>query len=407
MREIIFRGNHYSLITPGPRGFADQLVPLNPERMKPELLDSGRKRYVYKTKDNQIRTFSQEEVLHAHGPLGRDGVTGMSVLAFARESLGEQLAGQTYASRSLANGVRPGVALKHPAVLGEEVGKHLRKQFDDSYGGPINAGKTLLLEEGMDLVPLGFTNVDAQFLEGRHFGVADIGRWLGVPLVLLQETEKSTSWGTGIEQINLGFVIYTVRAWLTMLEQRFNADLILESDRFFIEFNLDGLLRGDAKTRGDLYAQGRQWGWWSVNDVRRKENENPIGSKGDIYLQPGNMTAAGDFSQVGMQPRGASAQERFLAVREASRLVRKETQAALRAAKRYADDDAGWAEWVENFYAGHAVEVAESLNLSVEGARFYANEQCDDLLGNGIGVIENWMAERVPVLVELMLKRER
>lgn len=408
VRNVIYRGNHYSYIQPGPRGFADQLVPLNPERMKAELLDSGRKRYQYKTKDNQPRTFAQEEILHVHGPLGRDGVTGMSVLAFARESLGEQLAGQTYASRSLANGVRPGMILKHPAVLGEEAGKHLREQFDKSNAGPMNANKTLLLEEGMEATPMGFTNVDAQFLEGRHFGVADIGRWLGVPLVLLQETEKSTSWGTGIEQINLGFVIYTIRSWLTMIEQRMNADLILEPDHFFIEFNLDGLLRGDAKTRGDLYAQGRQWGWWSVNDVRRKENENPIGPKGDIYLQPSNMTAAGDFSQVGVQPqRAASAQERFLAVREASRLVRKETQAALKAAKRFAGDGDGWQEWVEGFYAGHAVELAESLNLSLESARDYASEQRDQLLGGGVGVIEGWMAERPAALVEMMLAGSR
>lgn len=113
-------------------------------------------------------------------------------------------------------------------------------------------------------------------------------------MVRIGELERATN--NNIEHQGLQFVIYTLLAWIKRIEGAMMRDLLLPAERknLYIEFNVSGLLRADQKSRYEAYALGRQWGWLSVNDIRRLENLPPVAG-GDIYLTPLNMVSTGSL----------------------------------------------------------------------------------------------------------------
>jgi HK97 family phage portal protein len=139
---------------------------------------------------------------------------------------------------------------------------------------------------------------DAQFLETRRYQVAEIARLYRVPLHMINETERSTSWGSGLEQLNIGFVIYTLLTWIRRNEQAVSKWLLPTRTRYAL-FNLNGLLRGDSQARAAFYREGRTGGWLSINDIRRLEDMPPI-ENGDDYLQPLNMAPVGSPAAKGL-----------------------------------------------------------------------------------------------------------
>ena len=168
------------------------------------------------------------------------------------------------------------------------------------YGGS-NAGKVAILEEGMTYESISIPPEDAQFLETRKFQIAEIARIFRVPLHLLNELDHATF--SNIEHQNLEFVIYTLTSWITRWEQALNKTLFSENERgkFFVKFNVDGLLCGDYQSRMQGYATARQNGWLSANDIRELENLNPIPDEegGNLYLINGNMTKLSDAGLFG------------------------------------------------------------------------------------------------------------
>jgi len=162
------------------------------------------------------------------------------------------------------------------------------------------------MHSGLEYQSIGMSNEDAQFLETRKFQVEEIARFYGCPLALIGSTEKSTSWGSGIVELVLGFVKFTVSPACTQWEQALNMTLLTEREieaGYYFQHNLAALLRGDLKTRYEAYSIGRQNGWLSANDVRGLEEMNDLpDSTGDIYLQPSNMTEAGKINQPSQVP---------------------------------------------------------------------------------------------------------
>jgi HK97 family phage portal protein len=140
----------------------------------------------------------------------------------------------------------------------------------------------------MTFKPVSMNNVDAEIVAILKLAAADIARMYKIPLPMLNDLEKA-NYNT-IEQLLIQFVVFGLLPWVKRHEQAMMRDFLLPQDRrkYFIEFNLSGLLRGDQKSRYEAYAIGRQWGWLSVNDIRRLENMPPVAG-GDIYLQPLNM----------------------------------------------------------------------------------------------------------------------
>ena len=143
----------------------------------------------------------------------------------------------------------------------------------------------------MSFVPLSLPNNEAQFLETRKFQVSEIARIFRVPPHMIGDLDRAKF--SNIEHQSISFAVHTIRPWLVRIEQAMNRALISEKEkgRFYVQFNLDGLMRGDYKSRMEGYAIARQNGWMSANDIRELENLNPITDTigGDEYLVNGNM----------------------------------------------------------------------------------------------------------------------
>jgi len=323
-------GNAYAEIDFDRGGRPKALWPLRPDKTWPERdKKTGKIYYKVLLPDGKGAVLPSERVLHIPG-FGFDGLVGYNPITLSRESIGLAKAAEEFGARFFANDARPGVVLEHPNNLSEEAQKRLKKSWEEQYQGLSNKHRIAILEEGMTLKEVGIPPEDAQYLELRKFQVAEIARLYRIPLHLLQEHEKSTSWGSGIEQMNIGFVIHTIRPWLVRWEQVIKWKLIPkpDQDKYFAEFKIDGLLRGDIKSRYEAYAIGRQWGWLAPDDIRELENMNPLPDKqGKIYLVPMNMMPA--------SMAGTPDQERAIRQLKQPEQRRQETweERAVRAAK--------------------------------------------------------------------------
>lgn len=282
--HVLLRGNGYALITRS-RGQLLDLTPMHPDRVKPRQNADMTLTYVYTRPDGHQVELPQSRVFHLVG-LTLDGFTGLSVLSFLRETLGESLAMSDHGATMFRNGARVSGVLTHPGKLGGEGVANLRSSLDEFRAEGERAGKALILEEGMKFEQVALKAVDAQWIEARKFSRGDIAMFLGVPPHMLGDTEKSTSWGSGIEQQSIGFVTYTLEDWLTMWEETIARDLIADPDSdLYARFNRSALVRGDIKTRWEAYAKGRRMKVYSANDVRALEDMNPV-EGGDVYENP-------------------------------------------------------------------------------------------------------------------------
>lgn len=430
--HLLLRGNAYAQIVPGARGPADQLIPLHPDRVTPETLPDGGLRYKIRQLDGTSRTFNDEDILHLKG-LSMDGKTGLSIVAYARESLGLALAGEMSGARTFSNGSRPSGVLKMAGKLSKEGGKKLKDSWQDAQAGVGNTGKVAVLEEGLEWQAIGLNNRDTQWLESREFQAEDICRWFRVPPHMVALTSKATSWGSGIEQMGIGFVTYTLMPWLVRWQQAISRDLIIATQNYFVEFLVDALLRSDLKSRYDAYGIARNCGWMNVDEIRQRENMNPLpNGAGQIYLQPLNMSepggalaaptagpmvptnsplndqrsgaehAAGDNVYAARNvapPPNSSAHYGQLLYEAAGRVVRKEIAAIRRAAKH-----GDFMPRVNEFYSTHAEFVAQSLRISLDVAEQYVAGQIEEIILAGVEGVDDWETRRVADLVNLALE---
>lgn len=294
MGHAALRGNAYAEILPAPGAGVDQLIPRHPDRVQPFRAPDGSLAYRYSEPDGSHRTILAEEMLHIR-TLTDDGLSGLSPVSLHREAFGLAMATEEHGARLFTNGTQLGGILQHPGKLSAESAKRLRESWEARYAGVSNAHRTAILEEGMTWAKVGMTAEDAQFLESRAFQLEEIARIFRVPVVMLQHGDKTSTYASA-EQFFLSFVVHSLTPWLTRWEQALNRALLGIGSDYFFSFLVEGLLRGDIKSRYAAYAIGRQWGWLSANDVRAMENQNPI-EGGDIYLSPMNMIPAGTVGQ--------------------------------------------------------------------------------------------------------------
>ena len=240
--SLLLDGNFYAVIGWDNAGRAVELIPYPSEAVQ-VVRAGGKVGYRVATAGNGQIEVPSGDMIHVLGP-SFDGIKGMSVFAsVARQSIGLGLA-------------------------------------------------------------LEISPADAQTLESRRFQVTDIARIFGVPPHLIGETDKSSSWGTGIEQMTLGFNTFTLAPWLRRIEQEFNRKIFSKGD--YCEFCVEGLLRGDSASRSAYYASAIQNGWMTPNEARRKENM-PDEKGGDrlfiqTNLQPVEMAGKEPAQNADPQP---------------------------------------------------------------------------------------------------------
>jgi len=400
MTHALLWGRGYAQIVPGPRGPVDQLRLVHPDAVRVEMLPGGRVRYQVRGEDGHEQPINDEDMFVLPG-LSLDGVTGLSLVQYARESVGLALAAEQYSARFYSQDATPGGILKHPRTLTPEVADRIRDSWQQAHAGLHNAHQVAVLEEGMEYQSIGINNQDAQLVEQLDWSVADIARFFNVPLHMIQAMTKSTSWGSGMEEMNAEFVVFTLMPWLSNFENMAQKKLVAAPRTYFVEFLVDALVRGKLLDRYQAYNIGRNGGWLSINDVRRLENMNPVPG-GDQYMQPLNM------QEIEAPAMGMRMGHYQLLLREAAlRVVRKEIAAMGKASRRSAGDAALWAAAVDEFYDGHVETVMQTLQIGRREAMGYCTEQAEALLARGVAAMEEWETRRVADLIEIAMKRGR
>jgi HK97 family phage portal protein len=286
--HVLMRGNGYARKIVS-RGAVRSLVPLNPANTEPKQRRDGSIYYEHVNGEGRIITFEQEEIFHVRG-LCLDGVKGLSVLDAARANLKFANVSSAHATNLFENKAAVSMIYKHPKALGDAAYKRLSQEIRDR-SGPGNTGKSLILEEGMDATAITMTSTDAQWLESRKDNRLEIYMHFGVPPSLAGDTEKQTSFGTGVEAQVTGFRVFTMEDRFTAFEDAVNRDLLSDAkdQDMFARFNRNAFVRGDIKTRYEAYKVGRQWGWLSPDDVLSAEDMNPRpDGKGGDYAEPPN-----------------------------------------------------------------------------------------------------------------------
>jgi HK97 family phage portal protein len=360
-------GNGYTQIVRDRAGRVAQLWPMLSRFMQIRRDMTGLLEYHTSEPSARRPTMPAAEMLHMRS-LGFNGLIGLSPITMARQAIGLGLATERFGAAFFGNGARPGVMLEHPGTLSDEAYERLKESWNEQHQGVENAGKMAILEEGMKVESVGVPPDDAQFLETRSFQVTDVARWFRVPPHMIGDLSKATF--SNIEHQSLDFVVHTLRPWLVRQEQSISRSLLAPAERagLFVEHLVDGLLRGDITSRFNAYAIARQWGWLNADEIRERENMNPI-KGGAVYFAPLNMTGLDQVGQT--QPTadaapvaGAAGADQVRHVRgnvlgalgyvyrdAVERIARRAVRDIGDAARKYLakDDRDGFLRWLDGF----------------------------------------------------------
>lgn len=287
---LCLHGNAYAYIN-RVDGRIAELIPLPSSSVTVEI-DTATLEPFYRVTaaDGSQRVYDRTEIFHLR-TLSTTPHVGLSPIMQAKEAIGLALVMEEYGARLFSSGARPGGVLKYEKMLTQETRIRLRDSFNSAHAGGPNAGKTLILEDGMDFQPLQFNSVDLQFLELRRYQLAEIARVFRIPLHLLQELERTTH--NNAEHMGQQFLSLTLLPWLKCWEGAIRRSLLTPEERneYYAEFLTDDLARADLAARFDAYAKAVTNGLLSPNEVRAAENRPPYAG-GDQFRLPMNTEDA-------------------------------------------------------------------------------------------------------------------
>lgn len=268
--HVLQYGNAYARIIRS-RGQVIQLVPIHPMAVQVKQRDDWSVHYVVTRKDGGLLDFEAEEILHLRD-LTDDGLEGMSRVKLAKRALGIAFDAEDAASRIFSEGVMAGGYLATEKALSDKAYNQLQESLQKRYSGKENAGRFMILEEGLKAEKWGNTASDAQHIENRNHQIEEIARMFGVPRPLLMMDD--TSWGSGISELGVFFLKYGLLPWFTMWEQALTRSLLnpAEQDRLIFKFNAGALLRGSLENQAEFFAKalgsGGHGAWMTQNEVR-------------------------------------------------------------------------------------------------------------------------------------------
>ncbi len=297
---LLLWGNAFAeIVRAGGRVLALDFIP--PDGMSMRRLSDGSIEYKWLGLNGQPRTCREENMLHVVGR-SLNGVTGLSAIAYARNVMGGAMA----ADRAAATMFKQGLLLQGTFETDLPVKEDKRALFQErlkEYQGAINAGRAPLLEGGVKYKPLSINPNDAQMLQTREFGVAQICRWFRVPPHMVGHTTNSTSWGTGLEQQTLGFLSFTLQRWLKRIEDECTRKLFNPVDRmtYYAGFNFEGLLRADSAGRAAFYSTMVQNGIYTRDDCRSRESLPPMGGNAAVLTVQVNMSPIDKLGEAAAQ----------------------------------------------------------------------------------------------------------
>jgi len=402
------------------------LVPLHPDFVKIEQLPTGRLRYeVRDPKGGAPRPLTQDRVLHVRD-LTLDGVTGQSRAALAREAIAVAGAAEGYVGRFFKYDATGRLVITHPTVLDEKKRAEWRQTMAENQEGWANRSRTMHLHSGVTATELGKHDDSGFIIDPRRFQVADIARFWRVPLFMIGLEEKSTTWGTGIEQQKQGFVDFTIKPWADRWAQAMTLALLEEDeqDELVIEFLFDDLVRGDLMSRAQAFQIFRQIGVLNPNEIRAFQNWGTRPG-GDTYQEtptgaaPNATRPASNGSPAPIEEEAAEVEEAQaelvltpLLADAAARLATMETRAIARRAPKAAADPARWQAWVEEYYSAHRERVVQLLTplIAAAGLEAWVAEEAASrivrtaltAIGSRTGVPADWLEHRAQDLAGLL-----
>lgn len=267
------------------------LWPLRPDWSKLFRHDDGTLWVIYQDPHQEVARIPYDDVFHLKG-LSFDGLCGYSPIQLLRVCIGLGIAAERYGAKFFGQGARPSGVLTHPQQLSDKARKALKEEFELLHSGLSNAHRVAVLEEGVKWESIAIPPEEAQFIETRKFSVLEVARVFNLPPHKLRDMNGSGY--NSLESENRAFLSETLLPWLQRFEQEANWKLFngFERGRYFVRHNVEGLLRADQAQRFASYALGRNWGFYSVNEIREMEDLPPI-KGGDVYLQPLNMQPFG------------------------------------------------------------------------------------------------------------------
>jgi HK97 family phage portal protein len=408
MYHLIDCGNAYDRIVPGARGFVDQLQPVDPKQVTPTQLGSGRIVYGFKDPKTAIVTpYSQDQIFHLRGA-SDDGVVGKGILEYARTTLGTASATESYASAIFSRGTLNGGTIENPGILDAGASKRMAESFVTAAG---NWHLPKVLEQGSVFKQNELTPEDAQMLLSRKFNVDDIARWLGVPRLMLENSDPSFG---NAEQFTQNFIDFNMGPWISLWEYAINDQLILARSQYFSRFTRQALVRGNLKERLDGLTSVVNGGIYTPDEARAIEDLPKMGGKAAELRDPQNITGKPTASSPSQPPapRPSSAgRADAIVMAEAQRILRTETAFVQKTAVTYADNLDAFVAAVADFYAGsHLAYVQRVLLFSLAEARVYCAGQASQIVnaapGEWVDVVTLWKTDAYAEGVALLAVQE-
>ena len=283
MMSICTDGNSYVQIVRDGSGRPSQLIPISPDTVD-VVINDGELFYQI----DSVGILDSADVLHFK-TLTDNGIDGISPIDQCKKALSWGLNVEEFGDTFFKNGAKPSSVLSTDRALSEQAIERLKNSFSNTYAKLKNSNSTIILEEGLAFKPISISPDQAQFISSRQFSIEEVARIFNIPPHMLKDLSKSSF--NNIEMQSQEFVTYTLMPYITRIENEMNYKLFRTNEvgKTFIEFNVNGLLRGDVKTRNEAYKTAITNGYMSINEVRQKENLNSI-EGGDKHFMPLNMT---------------------------------------------------------------------------------------------------------------------
>lgn len=268
---VLLRGNAFARIVRGMDGQVRELWPLSPDRVT-VLRAAGKLAYDYTDGNGVLHRLLAHEVLHLRHRLGDDGVLGVSPIAAARGVVELAMAESEHGVNTFRNGAKLLGVLKFPGVLKADQRAAIKESWGSQYAGAGNAGRTAVLEGGVDFQSVSMSLEDAEWIASRQFSVEEVARLFRVPPTVIGDLRHG-NYSNSVEMARQ-FVTMTLRRHLVAWEQAIAKQLLTEESRrtYFAEHQIEGLLRGDSVNRADFYNKGITSGWLLPSEARRLEN---------------------------------------------------------------------------------------------------------------------------------------
>lgn len=301
MVSLALRGNGYGLVIQrDDMGFPVQVAPVHPDAVGVKR-DQRSGHRVYRV-NGEVKDTA--DVLHVPAIMLPGALVGLNPIECARITFGLARASEAFAASFFGNSANPSGVIQVPGSLNPTETFEMAKAWIAAHQGSQNANLPAVLTGGAEFKPISITPDDAQFIETRNLSRLEIAMMFRVPPHMLGDVDRTTSWGAGIEQQEIGFVTNTLRPWLNRIESHLST---LLPGNMFCKFNLSGRLRGDTLQRFQAHTLARFGGWENVDEIREKEDMAPLpDGLGEQYLQPLNYAPAG-AAPPGQAPPGGPA----------------------------------------------------------------------------------------------------